>query len=313
VSEFRRDASPAWAELPLWCPACRRQLEVAPDAFACEGGHQYPVIAGVPRFVTSEDYAASFGYEWETHARTQLDSATGLDRSNDAFYAKTGLTSADLADRQVLDVGVGAGRFAEVAMVAGARVVGIDITRAAEVAARNLGPRALIAQADLFALPFADGFFDVVYSLGVLHHTPDTRAAVEAIARLVKPGGTLAVWVYHPSRGHVVSDLYRRITTRLPKPTVYRLTGAMSTLYALHRVPILGRVLQLMVPISGEADPTWRHLDTFDWYSPTYQWKHREVEVVGWFRDLGFDEIRILDSPTSVRGRRPAGPIARDE
>jgi ubiquinone/menaquinone biosynthesis C-methylase UbiE len=295
----------AWRELTLRCPSCRRPLAVEPDAFACDGGHRYPVIAGVPRFVANEAYAASFGYEWKTHARTQLDSATGLHRSRDDFYTKTALTSADLVDRQVLDVGVGAGRFAEVAADAGARVVGIDITRAAEVAAENLRGRALIAQADLFALPFADHSFDVVYSLGVLHHTPDTRAAVDAIARLVKPGGTLIVWVYHPSRSYVFSDLYRRITTRLRKRTLYRLTCGMSMLYALHRVPILGRVLRIIVPISEEADPAWRRLDTFDWYSPTYQWKHRETEVVGWFRDLGFDEIRILHSPTAVRGRRP--------
>ena len=84
------------------------------------------------------------------------------------------------------------GRFAEVATRWGARVVGIDLSAAAEVAAKNLADREFVAfQADVFALPFAPESFDIIYSVGVLHHTPDCEAAVKSLDKYLKPGGIL--------------------------------------------------------------------------------------------------------------------------
>jgi ubiquinone/menaquinone biosynthesis C-methylase UbiE/uncharacterized protein YbaR (Trm112 family) len=296
----------AWRNLQPQCVACSGPLDVADDVFRCPTcSATYPVVSGVPRFVSSEAYAASFGYEWGRHRKTQLDSISGLDRSRDAFAAKTCLTADELRGARVLDVGVGSGRFAEIAADLGASVVGIDLTRAADVAGENLGRRALVAQADLFHPPFADETFDVVYSIGVLHHTPDTRAAVERISRLVKPGGILAVWLYHPARSQRFSDTYRRLTTRMSEPALYRLCQAASYLYYPQRIPKVGSLLGTVFPISVEADRTWRTLDTFDWYSPKFQWKHTVPEVVGWFEQLGYSDVRSLTEPTSVRGRKP--------
>ncbi len=297
-----------WRRLEPRCLSCGDLLHLDARQFECpRGDATYPVICGIPRFVESEDYAASFGFEWLRHRRTQVDSASGLDRSYTAFRAKTGLGPDDLAGKRVLDVGVGSGRFAEIAASMGAaEVVGIDLTRAVDAAGENLGSRALIAQADLMRLPFPDGSFDVVFSIGVLHHTPDTRAAVEAIARLVKPGGVLAVWVYHPAPWHKSSDLYRRVTTRMSERSLYRLSGLASNVAALYRIPLAGKGFYMLLPVSSEHEREWRVLDTFDWYAPKYQWKHTVPEVVGWFRALGFEEVEPQAIRTSVRGRRPA-------
>jgi SAM-dependent methyltransferase len=298
---------PPWAALSLLCPNCLAALRLeGSDRFGCPRGHVYPIVDGIPRFVAAESYAESFGFEWTRHRRTQLDSSSGRTDSHDTFAKKVGLGRAEIEGRLVLDVGVGSGRFAEVAADLGARVVGIDLSRAVDAAAENLGDRALIAQADLFRLPFAEGTFDAVYSIGVLHHTPDTAAAVRALAPLVKPGGTLAIWVYRRATWYRMADLYRHVTTRMSDGSLYRLCHVLARLYPIQRLPVIGRALSFLLPISHQADLEWRVLDTFDWYAPRYQRKHTEREVVGWFRDLGFESIEVLGSPVAVRGRRPA-------
>lgn len=102
---------------------------------------------------------------------------------------------------RVLEVGCGMGtdlrRFAR----GGATVVGVDLTRHAVELAREgfalFGFLGVFVVADAEALPFRDEVFDLVYSHGVIHHTPDTQAAVREIHRLVKPGGEARVMVYH--------------------------------------------------------------------------------------------------------------------
>jgi SAM-dependent methyltransferase len=163
------------------CPACKRA---------------YPNVNGIARFVDAQHYAASFGFQWHRYQKTQLDHDE-VRESEHNFRMKTALRPEELAGKLVLDVGCGMGRFAEVATRWGARVVGIDLSAAAEVAAKNLADRDFIAyQADVFALPFAPESFDVIYSVGVLHHTPDCEAAVKTLGKYLKPGGILAVWLY---------------------------------------------------------------------------------------------------------------------
>jgi SAM-dependent methyltransferase len=102
--------------------------------------------------------------------------------------------------RRVLEVGVGLGsdfvRFAR----AGARVHGVDLTDAAvDLVRTRLDLEGLdgdVRVADAEALPFADGPFDLVYSWGVLHHTPDTRRAVGEVRRVLAPGGEARIMLY---------------------------------------------------------------------------------------------------------------------
>ncbi len=166
----------------LRCLSCQSRLEERDGGVVCTGcGQLYPEVNGVLRFVAEQHYAGSFGFQWQVHARTQLDTSAS-NRSERDFQERTGLQRQDLAGKLVLDVGCGMGRFADVATRWGAHVVGIDLSLAAEVAARNLaGREATIFQADVFHLPFAPESFDFIYSIGVLHHTPDCQAAFKAL------------------------------------------------------------------------------------------------------------------------------------
>jgi SAM-dependent methyltransferase len=105
------------------------------------------------------------------------------------------------AGQEVLEIGVGLGadhqRFAE----CGARLTGVDLTnRAVEHTQRRLGAFGLasrLSTGDAEALAFPDGSFDVVYSWGVLHHSPNTPQALREVLRVLKPGGEARIMIYH--------------------------------------------------------------------------------------------------------------------
>ena len=85
---------------------------------------------------------------------------------------------------------------------------------------------------------------------------------------------------------------------------MWALSAAAVPLYYLYRLPVVGKLLSLALPISMEPDWRWRWLDTFDWYTPTYQWKYLYPEIFRWFRDNGFDDVEIFDGPIRMSGGR---------
>ena len=108
---------------------------------------------------------------------------------------------AHTKDLAVLEVGCGLGTDGAQFAKAGARYTGIDLTDAAvELAKQRFELFHLpgtFRVADAERLDFSDNSFDLVYSHGVLHHTPDTAAAVREIHRVLRPGGKAVVMLYH--------------------------------------------------------------------------------------------------------------------
>ncbi|MGH9353514.1 MAG: methyltransferase domain-containing protein [Terriglobia bacterium] len=118
--------------------------------------------------------------------------------------------------------------------------------------------------------------------------------------RLVRPFAGLIDWTLETS-----SDAQRLVTTRLPPRLLYALCHAAIPLYYVYRIPLF-YPLRLVTKIAMHPDPEWRVLDTFDWYSPRYQWKHTFGEVRGWFEQARLEEIALLPRAVAVTGRRPA-------
>ncbi len=340
----------------LVCPFCKTSLtlqvasrtgdEVIEGALECRDCRRsYPVRGGIPRFVKNDSYVSSFSFEWKRWQRTQFDTSARA-ASTESFVNSTGSTPGELAGKLVLDAGCGTGRFMDVLAFAGAEVVGVDLSEAAEVAYKNLRerPNCHVVQADLMNLPFPPATFDFAYSIGVLHHTPDTRRAFMKVVEVLKPGGEVAIWVYprhrlkdafeyFPERANQVirqdvgyqiprgwdgvirpfaplfdwstetaSEFLRLISTRLPARWLYAACRAAAPLYYLFRIPVF-YPLRLVIKISMDPDPDWRVLDTFDWYSAHYQWKHTFPELGLWFREAGLTEIQICPRIVAMRGR----------
>lgn len=284
---------------------------------------KFPIKNGVLRTVESDDYVGNFSFEWQLHRKTQIDTDTD-DSSYQTFHIKTGIDPKELAGKKILDIGVGTGRFADPVTRSGGHVTGIDLSLAVETAMENVGRRegTNIVQANCFDLPFKKQSFDVIYSIGVLHHTPDCKAAFEGALPYLKPGGTIVIWLYNAhvwapgSLLETVNAAWRSITTRLPSRLLYALCLLELPHYYLRKIPGFEQLLHLLlpgfiyhaIPKTNDSERVREHiLDTFDWYSPKYQSKHTIQEVFDWFEKAGLNNIRVMQYPVALSGQKPAG------
>ena len=318
----------------LRCPVCGARLTLANASHEgahvvrgelhCGAGHTHPIVDAIPRFVPADNYASSFGLQWNRFRKTQLDSHSGVTISRDRFIRETGWS--DLTGVRVLDAGCGAGRFAEVALSLGAELVAIDYSSAVVAAWANLrdrfADRLQILQADIYSLPFEPGSFDRAYSLGVLQHTPDPHHATISIPRFVKSGGEVVVDFYLKHWPNLVHPKYwlRPFTTRMDAQTLFtRVERAVPSLLkvsgAVRKVPLLGRYLGYVIPVADyrgalplteEQAREWAVLDTFDWLSPRYDQPQTAETVRAWLNEAGLVNVDVFRSDhLTGRGRKP--------
>lgn len=299
----------------LCCPRCKSDLRIAgvsaewvddivEGVLICTGcDATYPIARSIPRFVESDSYSAPFSFEWSIHRRTQF-----VPESLTTFIDKIGHPS-ELDGKLALDAGCGTGRFTDVIADNASDVVAFDLSGASvEVARENLRDRTNVhfVQASITEIPFKP-VFDFVLSIGVIQHTPNPRESFLSVARAVRPGGEIAIYVYsgHDPTQYAVADKMRLVTTRMSRSLLYKFSHAAIPLYYLYRIPGVGPVLSRLLKISVHSNPSWRVLDTFNWYAPTYQFKHRYYEVYEWFAAAGITAVSLRPQPIGMRGRRP--------
>jgi len=288
-----------------------------------DGRYSYPIKDFVPRFVPKSNYADNFGIQWNKFRLTQLDSFSGHPISSDRFWAATGWSADELKGRWVLDIGCGAGRFAEVALNAGAKVVALDYSSAIDACYANLKhhPNLYAVQGDVYSLPFAAKSFPFIYSLGVLQHTPDVAKSFSRLPPLLDVSGKLCVdfyWKRFRTMMHA-KYLFRPFTKTVETNKLFSfLEKAVPYLLIcsqiLGRVPVAGKVLKRVVPVadytgrfplSDKQLKEWALLDTFDMLAPEYDNPQSVSTVKKWFEEENFHDIEVFHAAHLVgRGRK---------
>ncbi|NEU96212.1 class I SAM-dependent methyltransferase [Bradyrhizobium uaiense] len=240
--------------------------------------------------------------------------------------------------RRILECGPGSGfntRF--MAENTDGEVFALDISDAAFTTFGNTKglPNCSVIQADLMAAPFADESFDFIIADGVLHHTPDTRAAVEALYRKLAPGGQFFFYVYRKmgaARQFCDAHIREHFTKLSPEDCYVACEGLTDLGRALSK---LGATITLEKPIPVLGIPAGTHdvqrliyynfvkcfwneafdyetnnMVNFDWYHPHNAWQHTGEEVESWLKGLGVETFTFNDANPngiSVLLTKPAG------
>lgn len=321
-------------------------------------GRWFPIIEGVPSFLTGvlqqdlRDFANRHDLPYQT--TKARDAAAEQAKTNETFSdkwrrfknyglepqhqeflygwycEKFGLADFDelkafhAKRKRILECGPGSGfnsRF--MAEHCSGEVFALDISAAAFTTFENTKhlPNCTVVQADLMEAPFADESFDFIIADGVLHHTPDTRAAVEALYEKLMPGGQFFFYVYKkmgPARVFCDDHIRQSFMPMVPVECYAACEGLTELGRELSRlnakitlekpIPVLGipagtHDVQRLIYYNfvkcfwNEAfDYETNNMVNFDWYHPHNAWQHTESEVEGWLRDLGAKQWQFNDA-----------------
>lgn len=316
----------------LACPACHSDMRLAgttrqegdrvdQGTLECSGcGATYPIVRGVPRFVSSDNYAGSFGFEWNVHNTTQYDSFTGTRLSEERFFNET-KWGRDLRGEVLVEAGSGSGRFTEHAASTGATVLSLDYSDAVDAnhAMNGNKPNVLIAQGDIYAIPFKRMVADKLICIGVLQHLPDPRKAFFGLLEYIKPGGRVVIDIYAINWKLPFKTYYlvRPITRRLPHGSLYNLVEKyVNAIWPLCRqiakLPkgsLINRSALMVADYTGKIDASdevlkqFAILDTFDALSPAYDKPQWLSTVRKWFREAGLENIDVRPGQNGIEGR----------
>jgi SAM-dependent methyltransferase/uncharacterized protein YbaR (Trm112 family) len=260
------------------------------EGYRCPDGEATPGEQDVLRTFSSE----WVNYDWNEDAYWDRPAAE-IYKVMDFMLD---LDGHPVSGKKVLEVGIGIGGIANhIAEAHRCELVGIDLSYSVDPAQRCFGrrnPFFHVVQASAFKPPFRDETFDLVYSQGVLHHTYCTHKAVESISQLPRKAGRLYVWVYswHDEQRTWIRRRLMQLE-RVLRPVLWRLPERLQTIALTPIVPLYLFYHSRLRRESG-MPYGWREAihAARDRFTPRFIHRHSEDEVMGWFRELGYTDLR---------------------
>ena len=280
------------------------EREVLEGAIHCDDcARVYPILEGIPRMVIEgkEDDSQS------GHRTTSFSAPNPVWEENFNELSSP-LSKPDFIGKQVLDIGCGYGRHTYFAALYGAEVVAIDNSTDAVLSTRRNTKHLKhvhVVQADGANLPFRDEYFDIAYSYGVLHHVENSAQLLEAANNVLKPGGSLSLWVYGPRQGLtlMVNNALRGMTTNMSHEellTLSRMIARSLRLFShtpyrlLRHVPLVSTVVSHL-PVHDHHKWPFEIVvaDIYDRLRiPICQWFTKE-ELERWYGDEGYIDFTV--------------------
>lgn len=253
----------------------------------------------------------SFGDEWTSYDQSELDAGEAR-RVFEQYFSEFPWNELPVGAIG-FDAGCGSGRWAKLVAPRVGRLHCIDASAAAlEVARRNLSdaPNVSFACSSVDELPFDDGSMDFGYSLGVLHHVPDTAAAVASCTRKLKPGAPFLVYLYYaldnrPAYYRAIwraSDTVRRWVSSQPVPRRHLASRLIATTvyWPLARTSKSLARLGLSVeriPLSAYRDLSFYTMrtDAYDRFATPLEQRFTRQEIARMMEQAGLRDVRFRE------------------
>ncbi len=298
----------------------RKEGEIVAGLLTCDG-RKDPIIDGVPCFLDAEQQIAAkqgFTAMWRYRQQGSFEQRTlyGIKPGRKADWVQGKFSTPMEAGERLLDAGCGSAETTRslADRCPDVEVVGLDFSDAVRVSSYGSErvPNLHFVQGDIAHPPFRPGSFDKVMSLGVLHHTPDTLAALREAVSLLNANGEVLLWLY-PAFGesfmtdqlYLMRDLHfmgaahkLQPELRLKAAKVYSL-GIMPSMMAAYGVykglSKLGgdksdKVLAEDMSVKELFDTL--AFAVYDNITPEYQHRHSKTEVMGWLKNLAMTAVQ---------------------
>jgi SAM-dependent methyltransferase len=317
----------------LACPECRGSIElvetlektpirVLKGTLGCtQCGRRYPIEKGVPRLVKAaadvREVCKRFSFQWLSrwNGRFEGERCYGF---NDEIYVNW--VREQMESRHtpapgewVLDCGCGSGEKTHVLACQSPKqnVVGLDLgVESLEKATAAFGDRNNLdyVQGNILEPPFKDRQFDYGMSLGVLHHTPDTRKAFASFRRMLKEKTSCVIWLYptywegpewrmpYFARDFITFHQGYRMPTWILRFVAYTIVIGLYPIVQFFFWKCYRRIGRDL-PFFRIDTMSWKErfqaqvFYCFDTLLPRYQWRHKIKEVEGWFAEEGLDPL----------------------
>jgi SAM-dependent methyltransferase len=281
-----------------------------PESVMEDGLVRVPIFSATEAENIDPPTVKSFGEEWE---KFEAFDGEEIERIGSEYFDIVDLSK--WSDHRVLDAGCGSGRWARFLSSRVAFVEAVDPSRAVFSAARQHRdlPNVRFTCVTIDGLPFPDESFDAVVSLGVLHHVPDTRAALKSVVKKLRTGGTFVLYLYYAMDGTGVvfrtlfraADLARQVISWLPGLVKRPLCDVIAVAVYLPLV-IAARLATTVspgigsrLPLAFYRDKSFKVMrnDALDRFGTPLEKRFSKDQIRALLLDVGLGDIRFSDRP----------------
>jgi ubiquinone/menaquinone biosynthesis C-methylase UbiE len=260
------------------------------------------------------DVTAGFGHEWSTFRQNQDDfSATDRQAIFQSYFRIFPWNDLP-ADPVGIDIGCGSGRWSVLVAPKAGHLHLLDASEdALAVARQNLADATNVSfhLASVGNIPLADNSLDFAFSLGVLHHVPDTMAAIRAIATKLKVGAPFLIYLYYALDNRPwwyraiwsFSNIFRVIISQLP-PTARLIVSQIIAVIAYWPLARFASIVEragfspAAIPLESYRDRKFyvMRTDAYDRFCTRLEQRFTRQQIEQMLTNAGFDEIRFSDA-----------------
>lgn len=239
-----------------------------------------------------KNYANTWSRQWALHKYGTTKTWGRKTAQRKKFFLKQmNVHSKHLHGKSLLDAGCGNGELTMALTEYGLDVIGMDMSKSiyrANYMVDKLKINVKFMRGDVANPPFRSESFDYIYAEGVLHHTPNTKDSFTGLSKLLKPNGKFFVWLYLRFELTGYNVLKCKFYEKINK-IISRLPATLQDFFCY------SALIPFVIKNMGAKNLREKLISFYDGFTPKYNHRHAPEEIISWFKEAGFKNIKITD------------------